>query len=227
MTKDVPTSFRARFRAALPIAALLLAVITVAEPNTAAASSCGSAFDIQGANTVFPLGGSHDRDLIAKAVLAEVNAERCAAGLNPLSDDPSLNRAAAVHTADMISHGFFAHRSPVSRRETPRDRIIAAGGRFRLTAENLGQGWYMDYEARRSFFTDDETACRFRYTDGTVIERHSYASLAEDLVAAWMASSGHRDNILRQGASFHGLSVAPTGDPTLCGKLYATQLFAG
>ncbi|MEM6974230.1 MAG: CAP domain-containing protein [Pseudomonadota bacterium] len=227
MTQAMPTSFRARCRAALPIAALLSAIIAVAAPNTAAASSCGRAFDIRGADAVFPRGRSHDRDLIAEAVLAEVNAERCAAGLDPLSDDPSLNLAAAVHTADMIAHGFFAHRSPVSGRETPRDRIIAAGGRFRLTAENLGQGWYMDYEARRPFFTDDERTSRFSYTDGTVIQRHSYASLAEDLVAAWMASPGHRENILRQGVSFHGLSVAPTGAPELCGKIYATQLFAG
>ncbi|MEM9762543.1 MAG: CAP domain-containing protein [Pseudomonadota bacterium] len=196
-------------------------------PNRAETSSCDGAFNLRGAGTVFPRVGSHDPGLIAEAVLAEVNAERCAAGLNPLTTDPTLNRAAATHTADMISHGFFAHHSPVSGRRTPHDRIIEAGGRFQLTAENLGQGWYMDYEARRPFFTDDETACRFRYTDGTAIQRHSYASLAEDLVAAWMASPGHRENILRPSISFHGLSVAPTGESTLCGKLYATQLFAG
>ncbi|MEO1775999.1 MAG: CAP domain-containing protein [Pseudomonadota bacterium] len=206
---------------------LLSAVFAASAPSSAPGSSCGSASSVRGATVVFPLGGSHDADLIAEAVLAEVNGERCAAGLSLLATEPTLNRAAAVHTADMVSEGFFAHRSPIAGRETPSDRITAAGGQFRRTAENLGQGWYMDYEAGRPFFADDAAACRFSYTDGTPINRHSYASLAEALVAAWMASPGHRENILRRGVSFHGLSVAPTGETTLCGKLYATQLFAG
>lgn len=205
---------------------LLSTVAAASAVDAAANSSCDGPIDLRGASAVFPLGDRHDPRLIAEAVLAELNAERCAAGLNPLTTDPTLNRAATIHTVDMITHRFYAHRSPISGRETPHDRVISAGGQFRLTAENLGQGWYMDYEPGRPFTTDDEAACRFRYTDGTEIQRHSYASLAEDLVAAWMASPGHRENILREGITVHGFSVAATGDTTLCGKLYATQLFA-
>ncbi|MEO0467645.1 MAG: CAP domain-containing protein [Pseudomonadota bacterium] len=197
------------------------------KPPISAASICAGARGIGAFSQTFPRWGRHDVWLIAEAVRAEVNKARCAAGLSRLAPDQTLIRAAEVHTSDMIARAFFDHLSPVPGRRTPSDRIAAAGGQSRLTAENLAQAWYLNYESGRSFYTHDADACRFTYTDGTTIQRHTYATLAKDLVAASMGSPGHRENILRSDVSLHGLAVGPTGDAALCGGLYATQLFAG
>lgn len=215
---------------------VVAAVLTVASffPVTAqadelvfeAASSCSGAQRIAQLQETFPRQDRHDHWLIGEAIRAEVNKERCVAGLQVLLPDRALMDAAALHNSDIVKHRFFAHRSPVAGRTTPQDRITTFGGHFNLTAENLGQAWYMDYQSGRHFQIIDEARCSFTYTDGSPIERHSYASLAETLVAAWMDSPGHRANILLPNATLHGAAVGPSGDPVLCGQLFSTQLFA-
>ncbi|MFE0676926.1 CAP domain-containing protein [Streptomyces sp. NPDC058867] len=71
-------------------------------------------------------------------VLELTNRERAAAGLRPLSPDPSLTAAAQAHSADMVARAFYSHTSPEGGQ--PWDRAAAAGSRHRSTGENIACG---------------------------------------------------------------------------------------
>lgn len=174
-----------------------------------------------------PGGGSHDALLLDRAVLHGVNRIRCSRGIAPLGPDRSLTQAAQMHTADMTRLGLFQHDMPVPGRETVGARLDTLGARYRRAAENIAENFYLAYQPGRAYREIDPVRCAFTYADGTPIERHSYASLAEAIVTQWMDSTGHRQNILNQGMTRHGFAIAPVGDKVLCGRLYATQVFAG
>ncbi|MFE7033776.1 CAP domain-containing protein [Streptomyces sp. NPDC057621] len=74
----------------------------------------------------------------AAEVLALTNAERAAAGLPPLADDPLLTRAAQAHSADMVARAFYSHTAPDG--SEPWDRAAAAGSPRRTIGENIACG---------------------------------------------------------------------------------------
>jgi uncharacterized protein YkwD len=71
-------------------------------------------------------------------MLARVNAERTAAGLQPLALDPRLNEAAQRHAEDMLLRSYYNHRSPEG--SAPGDRVRKSGYTPRITAENIARG---------------------------------------------------------------------------------------
>lgn len=174
-----------------------------------------------------PGNGSHDRLLLERAVLHQVNKARCDRGIGPLSPDRSLTAAAQVHVQDMTRLGIFAHELPVTGRETVTRRLNTLGVRFRRAAENIADGYYLSYTPGRGYREVDTVRCSFEYADGTPITRQTYASLAGELVKRWTDSPPHRQNILNQGMRRHGFAIAPVGDLPLCGRLYASQVLAG
>ena len=145
----------------------------------------------------------------------------------PLGPDRSLTQAAAMHTADMTRLGLFQHDMPVPGRENVGARLDTLGARYRRAAENIAENFYLQYQSGRAYSEIDPVRCEFAYADGTPIGRHTYASLADAVVTQWMDSTGHRQNILNQGMRRHGFAIAPVGDRVLCGRIYATQVFAG
>lgn len=205
------------------VAAALAAALLIAGP---AAMACDPGLD-PAAGQVLPLAGAHDPVLLDAAVLGHVNRARCENGLSPLAADAGLRRAAAMHADDMGRLGFFDHVSPVPGRETMQDRIEAAGVGWSRIAENIISGHYVRYRSGETYQTIDAAACRFAYMDGTEMARHSYASMAGDLVGRWMASPGHRANILTPELTRHGFALAPNAETALCGGIYATQVMAG
>jgi uncharacterized protein YkwD len=62
-----------------------------------------------------------------------VNATRAAHGLQPLSLDPALTRAARLHTKEMIRGGYFAHGNFAGR-------MLAFHARGPFLGENLAWG---------------------------------------------------------------------------------------
>ncbi|MFH8468036.1 CAP domain-containing protein [Streptomyces sp. NPDC017991] len=74
----------------------------------------------------------------AAQVLALTNAERAAAGLPPLAEDPLLTRAAQEHSADMVARAFYSHTSPDGGE--PWHRAAAAGSTRRTIGENIACG---------------------------------------------------------------------------------------
>lgn len=110
-------------------------------------------------------------------ILCLLNAERSAQGVTPLRQHPLLERAALLHSRDMVQRGFFEHDTPDGR--TPQDRIFATGyvtGRGRATGENLAWG-------------------------------EGFRASPNEIVKGWMNSPGHRKNILRAQFDEIGIGI--------------------
>jgi uncharacterized protein YkwD len=120
-----------------------------------------------------------DREAIREAVLCLVNRERAAHGEGPLKLNEDLDQAAQGHSESMASGGYFEHSGP-------------EGGSFvsRLRAAGYLHGSNLTYD---------------------VGENIAWGSLQDAtpsaIVAAWMASPGHRANILNPEFRDIGIGV--------------------
>jgi|SRR5579862_348883 len=103
---------------------------------------------------------------LQSGVLDQLNTVRRAHGLVPLTLSPGLTAAAEEHTAEMLSDGYFAHES-------------ADGSPFWKRIErfypHLGSGYW-------------SVAENLLWSGGPID--------AKQALATWMASAGHRENIL-------------------------------
>lgn len=137
---------------------------------------------------------------IENEIIALVNRERQLRGLAPLRVNPSLNYAADLHSLDMarlspVLGPYNAHQHNLYGTYQPlvSDRFEAAG--------------YMEFT--RSITWGENIA--FGYRD------------AVSVMNAWMASAGHRANILN--ANFTEIGVSVRADSS--GRLFFTQNFGG
>lgn len=162
----------------------------------------------------------------AGAIFAETNARRAAAGLPPLLPAEALDRAARLHAESMARHGFFDHQNPVDPRlRTLEDRVRAAGfGPWSLLAENLATGHRLQLRPGTPFYP---TAAGPAYSpDGPPIPPHTYRSFAARLLDGWMASPGHRANILDPRLRLLGCGCAPRTGAAGLEELVCAQVFA-
>ena len=121
-----------------------------------------------------------DLEAVRGATLCLVNRERSAHGEGPLATNSDLQRAAQGHSESMASGAYFEHTGPGG---TLLQRIMASGY---LPGPNA------------------------LYSVG---ENIAYGSLQDStpgaIVAAWMASPGHRANILNSSFREVGIGVSP------------------
>jgi len=130
---------------------------------------------------------------VEKGIFRLTNQVRRQEGLPTLTWDPALARAARRHSADMLLRGYFQHESPEGR--TPRERLSAAAPyELTVTGENL-------WGTRSSQPLDPERLPRI-------------------IVESWLASPGHRANLLNPAFTDLGVGVARQGT-----TLRATQVF--
>ncbi|MFQ5491778.1 MAG: CAP domain-containing protein [Phycisphaerae bacterium] len=80
-----------------------------------------------------------DADVLARQVLTLVNIERASLGLDPLTVDGRLTKAAGDFACTLAADGFFDHIDPQTG-EGPGDRAAAAGYDFFAVGENLAAG---------------------------------------------------------------------------------------
>jgi uncharacterized protein YkwD len=120
-------------------------------------------------------------DLVDAATLCLVNRERAGQGEASLRPDAALACAAQNHSDDMAAGDYFEHIGPSG--DTPVSRMRACG--YNLNA-NLG------YEAGENIAW------------GTL-----WLATPRSIVAAWMASPGHRANILDAHYRDTGIGVSP------------------
>ncbi|MBP7000143.1 CAP domain-containing protein [Amaricoccus sp.] len=164
--------------------------------------------------------------MFQEAVLFYVNVERRRAGQRPLADDPKLARMAAGHAANMAAQRLMSHRLATPKGGRLVERLDVSGVAYRRAGENIAMEKAFRLIGRP--ISTRAAGCAFTYADtGEPVPRHSYASLADAAVARWMASKGHRANILdpnfrRMGA---GAAIDPGGPA--CGDVYLAQNFAG
>ena len=108
-----------------------------------------------------------------------LNAERRARGLGSLRSDDRLRNAALGHSRDMVVKRYFAHRSQSG--SSPAARIRAAGWIPRQGRWIVGEN--------------------IAWGSGSL-------AAPSKIVRAWMASPGHRANILRRSFREFGVGVA-------------------
>ena len=94
-------------------------------------------------------------------------------------EGPILDRAAEGHSLEMLSMGYFSHRSPTAGKEKVRQRVELAGGDPIRVSENLYQCSGYPPEA-----------------------------VPRMAIIAWLNSPGHRENLLKYEHSACGIGVA-------------------
>lgn len=114
-----------------------------------------------------------------------------------LEADPGLELAARAHALDMLERGYLDHVGPDGRDVAGRVAILHRrfiGG----TGENLAEH------------------------EGLAVERlaEQAGPLAVKIIDGWMASPGHRQNLLEPAYTHHGLAAAGQGD-----RLVIVQVF--
>lgn len=122
--------------------------------------------------------------------------------------DAGLARVARYHSDDMARAGAIFHTAPDG--ETLRDRLSRFGADCRVAGENVAYTYA---------FVPVRTADGARTYD-------SEREVARGLVAQWMNSSSHRENLLRPSFDREGVGVwVAEADGEY--RLYATQVLCG
>lgn len=125
-------------------------------------------------------------------LLTRTNAAREEAGAAPVAHSPALAQAARHHAEEMARLGYLSHVSPTPGRGRPEERVRLVGGTVAVLGENLAE-------------------VSARGTD-----------VAERVVTGWLASPGHRSNLLRDDWTHVGFGVAESAS----GRAYVAQVFA-
>jgi uncharacterized protein YkwD len=130
---------------------------------------------------------------VSRVVVAEANRARDDAGVEALVPEVKLVRAAQAFADFLARTDRFDHRADES---TPAQRARKAGYTWCFIAENIA------WESRSVPFESDE--------------------LAELLVKDWLASPGHRRNLLDRNMHDTGVGLAHS---KATGRWYAVQMF--
>lgn len=127
---------------------------------------------------------------LGRALLAEINRSRPDA---PFALDPVLNKAAAVHSADMKARGFMGHHNPDG--QGPLDRVLAVDENFKgRVAENVGE---------------------FKFPPG-----ESDSEKAAYMVEQWMNSPRHAAPLRSRAYQRTGIGIAVSGDRVYATQLF-------
>jgi uncharacterized protein YkwD len=121
------------------------------------------------------------------------NLERQKRHLNPLYKDEALVKVALAHSDDMLRRDYFSHVGPNGK--TPKDRVAPAYSR---TVARIGENIWGGHG--------------YDYSDSKL--------MARVIVDSWMASPGHRANLLNPNFNYVGVGVSVSGK-----EVRATQNF--
>ncbi|MCP5087040.1 MAG: hypothetical protein GY952_09600 [Rhodobacteraceae bacterium] len=171
--------------------------------------------------------GSPNQALFTDAVTRALAAHLCKAGRNALATDKHLIKTARLHSKNMARLHKFSHKLPVAGQKTVAQRARKAGVNWHFLAENIARLSRYQFQANRRFQILNASRCQFANpASGKSIPPHSYASLALAVSAQWMASSGHRKNILNRNSKHMGAAVVFDASGPNCGHFYITQVFS-
>ncbi len=134
---------------------------------------------------------------VRAAMLCLHNRERAARGLPPLKENAQLRNAAVGHSDDMVARRYFEHDEPAA--DDMVDRIKRAGLR----------------PPRRGLVAGREHRLG-----------HRRLATPAEIDKAWMASPGHRANILRRSFREIGIGIAlgnPSASPADAGATYTAD----
>ena len=170
-----------------------------------------------------------DLGLLDAAVFHETNRHRIENKLPALSFEPALREAAAVQVRGMIRMQKIGHTHPDADKKTLSDRFELLGIETHVLAENVAMVFGIRYKSGTNVYKRKEGGKMVfsEQPDGTPISPHTYASFSEHLLAEWMASPGHRRNILTKDLKTLGVSSLHDRSALGMDAFYSAQEFAG
>lgn len=179
------------------------------------------------ASTKKVIGAKPSQSTWSKALLLATNEARCKQRRGSLRGSGGLVKAAATHSRNMSRTRTFGHTTRVSGSQTMKKRIRGAGVRYRRAAENISRLPAFQFRFNQNYRIVNASACEFHYSGtSSRIPQQTYESLAKTVVAQWMASPGHRKNLLLGGIDKMGGGVA-FSNTGACGRYYITQNLTG
>jgi uncharacterized protein YkwD len=170
--------------------------------------------------------GPIDQNLFSAAVLGQVNYHRCVDGQNPIGPHEGLNEVAKNHAIWMATESRLSHASTIAGESTVSARVVLAVASPLSGSENIGYVHRYRVDEGEMFFAGPD-ACSFTTKSGIQIRSHSYESMAQRIVDLWMASPGHRQNVLDNRFTVTGSAASYDGNAPYCGVYYLAQDFAG
>jgi len=168
-----------------------------------------------------------DVRLVNAAVFYATNEIRIKKKLSVLPHNKNLEVAAYFHSKDMADRGYFNHiNSKDKKRKTPNDRSSMAGIINPYAAENITEGFVLDYKANSEVYPRGKGKFSNR-PKGELIKIHTYIELADKLLDAWMNSPPHKENIVSKNNKELGCGVEMYIDNRFndMPMVKATQLF--
>ena len=143
--------------------------------------------------------GAVDTTAIEAAIHERVNEIRRARELAPLASDDDLAEIATYYSRRMAAEEFFSHTAPDG--QTLLDRY-----------ERFGYDCRIDTGGRRYVTGGENLAYTYAYTpvrteEGVVSYDGNETRIARGIVAGWMHSPGHRENLLRPYWKREGIGV--------------------
>lgn len=166
-----------------------------------------------------------DQELFNTAVLFYVNVERCNQGLVTLRPDARFMQATFQHSSHMAANAYVSHKSRQAGFRNLQDRLAKANAKYRVAGENIVQSFV--YAFNKQSVSSNPENCSFNFVrNGSRVPRHTYDTLAKDLVSLWMASPTHRSNILHRSYRRAGATFGINSNQGFCGTIYAVQNFS-
>jgi uncharacterized protein YkwD len=168
-----------------------------------------------------------DQALLDAAVFHETNRRRTKHELAALDYRPGLREAARLQARAMRRQEKVTHRHPDPDLKMMIDRLESIGIKGRYAAENVAKTFGIRYESGEPVFPRDEDGRRVfsEKPDGEPIPPHTYLSFAEQLLDEWMASPGHRKNILATEPEFLGAACLHDRGAMKMDVFYCAQVF--
>jgi uncharacterized protein YkwD len=171
-----------------------------------------------------------DYPLLNAAIFFATNCERIKHGRPPFTHSAALEKAAFLHSRDMVKDDFFSHDNPYApEKRSPFDRMASVGVTRGYRAENIATDFGIRYKSGDPVIPPKNGEAVFRDPrTGGAISANTYNSLATSLVEGWMGSERHRVNILNPRLKYLGSGAFYFRDQSFFGMdtFKATQDFA-
>lgn len=167
-----------------------------------------------------------NQHVFSDALLHSVNYLRCKHNRGKLTNVAQLTSIAAGHSKWMARKAKLSHTSNAVGQRTLKARAKSTGLKYRISAENIAAYSRFNLPSG-NFGIANASRCQFRTKSGSMIQPHTYASLALAVAGSWMASSGHRKNLLNTRISYIGAGVAFDPSRPYCGRFFITQNYMG
>lgn len=144
--------------------------------------------------------------LLNAAIFYETNRMRIKYNREPFFYSRALEKAAFLHSKDMVERDFFGHENPFdAEKQTPSQRMALYGITEGYRAENVAIVFGIQYQPRSALIPPEDESKIFRdFKTGEIIKNHTYISFGEAVVEGFMQSTGHRANILDSNLRYLG-----------------------